>query len=127
MQNYQKNSRKIGDVGEQATADFLVRHGYEILCRNYTVRGGEIDIIARKNGVTAFVEVKTRKPSPLEEGEQAITPAKKKRIIATAQRFIDEVMKDCGICRFDVAVVTVSDNVVKRLKYYVSAFDASKQ
>lgn len=127
MQNYQKNSRKTGDVGEQAAAEFLKRSGYEILKRNYTVRGGEIDIIARKNGVTAFVEVKTRKPQPLEEGEQAITPAKKKRLIAAAQRYLNEVMNDCGSCRFDVAVVTVSDNVVKRLKYYAGAFDASNQ
>ena len=44
MQNYQKNSRKTGDIGEQATADFLVKNGYEILRRNYTVRGGEIDM-----------------------------------------------------------------------------------
>lgn len=127
MQSYQKKSREIGDVGEQATADFLERNGYEIVKRNYTVRGGEIDIIARKNGVTAFVEVKTRKPSPLEKGEQAITLTKRKRIIAAAQRYIDEVSKDCESCRFDVAVVTVSDNVVKRLKYYVGAFDSSKQ
>ena len=127
MQNYQKNSRKIGDIGEQATADFLLRHGYEILRRNYTVRGGEIDIIARKGSMTCFVEVKTRQPSPLEEGEQAITPTKKKRIVAAAQRFIDEVKSDCEDCRFDVAVVTVSDNTVKHLKYYVGAFDGSKQ
>ena len=127
MQNYQKNSRKIGDVGEQATADFLVRSGYEILKRNYTVRGGEIDIIARKGKVTCFVEVKTRKPSPLEEGEQAITAAKKRRIVAAAQRFIDEVKSDCEQCRFDVAVVTVSDNTVRHLKYYVNALDGSKQ
>ena len=127
MQSYQKNSRKIGDIGEQATADFLQRHGYEILERNYTVRGGEIDIIASKDNVTAFVEVKTRKENPLEQGEQAITPAKKKRLVAAAQRYIDEVMKNCKNCRFDVAVVTVSDNVVKHLKYYVNAFDGSKQ
>lgn len=127
MQSYQKNSRKIGDIGEQATADFLQRHGYAILERNYTVRGGEIDIIASKDDVTAFVEVKTRKENPLEQGEQAITPAKKKRLVAAAQRYIDEVMKNCKNCRFDVAVVTVSDNVVKHLKYYVNAFDGSKQ
>lgn len=125
MQNYQKNSRKIGDIGEQATADFLLRHGYEILKRNYTVRGGEIDIIARKGSMTCFVEVKTRQPSPLEEGEQAITPTKKKRIVAAAQRFIDEVKSDCEQCRFDVAVVTVSDKTVTHLKYYVDAFDGS--
>jgi putative endonuclease len=127
MQNYQKNSRKTGDIGEQATAEFLQRHGYEILDRNYTVRGGEIDIIAAKNGTTVFVEVKTRKEDPLEEGEQAITPLKKKRIVAAAQRYIDEVMKNCETCRFDVAVVTVSDKAVKHLKYYVNAFDGSNQ
>ncbi|MBP1537142.1 MAG: YraN family protein [Ruminococcus sp.] len=127
MQSYQKNSRKIGDIGEQATADFLQRHGYAILERNYTVRGGEIDIIASKDNVTAFVEVKTRKENPLEQGEQAITPAKKKRLVAAAQRYIDEVMMNCDTCRFDVAVVTVSDNAVKHLKYYVNAFDGSKQ
>ena len=127
MQSYQKNSRKIGDIGEQATADFLQRHGYAILERNYTVRGGEIDIIATKDNVTAFVEVKTRKENPLEQGEQAITPAKKKRLVAAAQRYIDEVMMNCDTFRFDVAVVTVSDNAVKHLKYYVNAFDGSKQ
>lgn len=127
MQNYQKNSRKTGDIGEQATAEFLQRHGYEILDRNYTVRGGEIDIIAAKNGTTVFVEVKTRKEDPLEEGEQAITRLKKKRIVAAAQRYIDEVMKNCETCRFDVAVVTVSDKAVKHLKYYVNAFDGSNQ
>ena len=127
MQSYQKNSRKIGDIGEQATADFLQRHGYAILERNYTVRGGEIDIIASKDDVTAFVEVKTRKENPLEQGEQAITPAKKKRLVAAAQRYIDEVMMNCDTFRFDVAVVTVSDNAVKHLKYYVNAFDGSKQ
>jgi putative endonuclease len=127
MQSYQKNSRKIGDIGEQATADFLQRHGYAILERNYTVRGGEIDIIASKDNVTAFVEVKTRKENPLEQGEQAITPAKKKRLVAAAQRYIDEVMMNCDTFRFDVAVVTVSDNAVKHLKYYVNAFDGSKQ
>ena len=127
MQSYQKNSRKIGDIGEQATADFQQRHGYAILERNYTVRGGEIDIIASKDNVTAFVEVKTRKENPLEQGEDAITPTKKKRLVAAAQRYIDEVMKNCKQCRFDVAVVTVSDNAVKHLKYYVNAFDGSKQ
>lgn len=127
MQNYQKNSREIGNIGEQATADFLERKGYEILRRNYTVRGGEIDIIARKERVVAFVEVKTRKESPLSQGEEAITAAKKRRIIAAAQRFIDEVLKDCGDFRFDVAVVTVSDRAVRHLKYYVGAFDSSNQ
>ena len=38
--------RKAGNIGEDAVCGFLVRHGYEIIKRNFTVRGGEIDIIA---------------------------------------------------------------------------------
>ncbi len=127
MQNYQSISRKTGDIGERAAADFLVRNGYKILDRNYTVRGGEIDIIAQKDETIAFVEVKTRKEAPLSEGEEAITPVKKKRLIATAERYYIEVLKCRGNCRFDVCVVTVSDRLVKHLKYYVNAFDGSKQ
>ena len=37
--------RKAGNIGEDAVCGFLVRHGYEIIKRNFTVRGGEIDII----------------------------------------------------------------------------------
>ena len=52
--------RKAGNIGEDAVCGFLVRHGYEIIKRNFTVRGGEIDIIAEKADIIAFVEVKTR-------------------------------------------------------------------
>ena len=125
MQNYQKNSRKIGDIGERATADFLLRNGYEILKRNYTVRGGEIDIIARKGSVTCFVEVKTRKHDPLTSGEDAITKAKKNHLIYAAQRYLDRLGEPCS-ARFDVAVVEHENGRVKKVRYYVSAFDASK-
>ena len=40
--------RKAGNIGEDAVCGFLVRHGYKIIKRNFTVRGGEIDIIAEK-------------------------------------------------------------------------------
>ncbi|MGN0595557.1 MAG: YraN family protein [Hominimerdicola sp.] len=121
-----QNSRSIGNFGEDVVCDFLVRHGYEILARNYTIRGGEIDIIAKKGETIAFVEVKTRMENSLTTGEEAITESKKKHIIKTAQCFFDKLEEPCD-CRFDVAVVQVHDKKVKRLKYYVSAFDASKR
>ena len=57
------STRAIGKKGERIAARYLKQHGYRILCRNYLVYGGEIDIIAldRENGKTVFVEVKTRK------------------------------------------------------------------
>ena len=56
------------------------------LKRNYTVRGGEIDIIAKKNDCVAFVEVKTRKLDAFQSGEEAVTKSKQKRIIKTAKK-----------------------------------------
>lgn len=125
QRNVNNNYREIGDVGEEATANFLLKNGYEILKRNYTVRGGEIDIIAKKNDVIAFVEVKTRGKNPIVTGENAITKSKKQLIIKTAERFLLTLNKPCN-CRFDVAVVEAREMKVVRLKYYVSAFDASK-
>lgn len=119
------NSREIGDIGEQATVEFLVKNGYEILKRNYTVRGGEIDIIAKKNKVVAFVEVKTRGKNPLVTGEKAVTEKKRRHIVKTAEHYLNTLDQPCD-CRFDVAVAEVKDRKIVRLKYYVSAFDASK-
>ena len=125
QKNQNCNYREIGDVGEEATAQFLIKNGYEILKRNYTVRGGEIDIIAKKGDLIAFVEVKTRRKNSTTTGEDAITKSKKQFIIRTAERFLMTLNEPCD-CRFDVAVAEVKDMKIMRLKYYVSAFDASK-
>ena len=54
------DKKEIGNFGEDFTAKFLKKSGYKILERNYHSRYGEIDIIASKGAVLAFVEVKTR-------------------------------------------------------------------
>jgi putative endonuclease len=56
---------------------------YSILARRYRIRGGEIDIIARRGDTIAFVEVKTR--STLHEASSAITPSKRRRISRAAR------------------------------------------
>lgn len=53
-------SREIGARGEDEAARFLISSGYTVVERNYRVRGGEIDIIARIGDEFIFVEVKTR-------------------------------------------------------------------
>ncbi len=120
------NAKNIGNNGENAVCDFLVRNGYEIIKRNFTIKGGEIDIIAMKGNVVAFVEVKTRKPGSLEDGESAITYKKKCFIIKTAETYVDKFGKDDDIYRFDVAVVIADKGEIKKIKYYAGAFDASK-
>lgn len=116
--------RKAGNIGEDAVCGFLVRHGYEIIKRNFTVRGGEIDIIAEKADTIAFVEVKTRTIGSMTSAEEAVDLRKQRLIIRTAQAYLQNAVQPLQ-CRFDVATVETEGGKVKKLRYYVNAFDAS--
>ena len=60
--------------------------GYRVIARSYVVRGGEIDIIARRGSAVAFVEVKAR--PTLEEALIAVTPAKQRRMSIAARHWL---------------------------------------
>ena len=54
-----KHNQNIGKIGEETACKFLMKHGYQIILRNYWKKWGEIDIVAKKDRVIHFVEVKT--------------------------------------------------------------------
>lgn len=123
--NHGNYNKRIGNLGEVATCHYISSLGFEVVCRNYTINGGEIDIIACDNEYLLFIEVKTRVQNSLTSGFDAITKAKKKCIVKTASRFcIDNVIKLQP--RFDVAEVTIDsyENVLD-IKYYPNAFDTT--
>ncbi len=66
MKNFTSNTQKIGELGEDVACKFLVKNGFSILERNYTKKWGEIDIIAQKENVLYFIEVKSRSVSSLD-------------------------------------------------------------
>ena len=53
--------RALGDFGERVAAAHLEAKGYRILATKFRMREGEVDVIAERGGVVAFVEVKTRR------------------------------------------------------------------
>ena len=55
------NTTGIGRTGEDIACTYLKGNGYIVLKRNYRAARGEIDIVAKKGSLLAFVEVKTRK------------------------------------------------------------------
>lgn len=48
-----------GQMGENIVANFLTKKGFDVICRNYKKKWGELDIVASKDNVLHFVEVKT--------------------------------------------------------------------
>ena len=84
-------SRKIGHAAEEAAAAWLEGLGYEILERNYYAKRGEIDLVAQKDGVLHFVEVKySDRADPLER----ITPAKLRRLLFAIERYLAQKRVD---------------------------------
>ena len=122
--------RKIGNLGEQAAIKYLRKNGYRIIRKNYTAVGAEIDIIAQKDGVTAFVEVKARNIKNLGTYEprpaSAVTPEKQRKIIRTASYFLSRYNEKTRI-RFDVIEVYLEDFVlgvkIKEIKHLIDAFN----
>lgn len=95
---------KIGKTGENKATAYLIRKGYKILERNYRSHHGEIDIIAQKDGITVFVEVKTRTQDTYGRPVEAVNFYKRKSIIAVSQMYLATKSYNSQ-CRFDVIEV----------------------
>ena len=97
-------SRAEGTWGEAEVANYLRRRGYTLLAHGFHCRFGEIDLIARKDGVLCFVEVKTRTNLSCGLPREYVTPKKQERLRKTAAWYLMVKDLDCP-ARFDVAEV----------------------
>ena len=98
------DTKLIGRFGEAAAGEYLRRKGYKLLGLNYRTRFGEIDLIASKGKIVAFVEVKTRRSDDFAQAREFVTPAKQRRILAAAQAWLQGAA--CSLQpRFDVIEV----------------------
>ncbi len=98
------SAKLTGNRGEDAACRYLSDRGYEILARNYTVRYGELDIVAKKDGLVSFVEVKARKNTAFGSAAEAVSLSKQRKLAAAAGMWLAESGWD-GPTRFDVAEV----------------------
>lgn len=117
-----------GKFGEDYTAEQVQKRGMTILARNFRRAGGELDLVAERDGELIFIEVKTRKFGSMTEGADALDRTKKRRILLTALKFAEERGLSGAPMRFDLSELTVTTEENPRVlewNYYPDAFDAS--
>lgn len=115
------NLGDLGKKGEDMVVSFLRKKGHTIIKRNYMCRLGEIDIIAEKDGVLLFVEVKTRKENAFVSPHEAVDAYKINRMTLTAEDYLSKTETTLQP-RFDVAEVTVKTGGGFTLNYIKNAF-----
>ena len=96
------NKRAFGSAGEDAACDFLTAKGWQIIGRNVRRGRGEIDIIARKKQITAFIEVKRRSSTAFGAPAEAVNTEKQRRIAQAAALYMQENGLEDARIRFDV-------------------------
>ncbi len=90
-----------GRNAEQRATWWLRLRGYRILQRNYRIRGGEIDLIARTGNTLCFIEVKARAGNAYFGSLESVSPAQIQRILRAAHIYLI-TNPHTGPCRFDV-------------------------
>lgn len=96
----------IGEEGERFAAEYLKKQGYTLLERNFRIRGGEIDIIARLAEEIIFFEVKSRSNSNYGYPEEGVDFFKKKHIARAVKEYIRKLrISESTYLRFDVIAI----------------------
>lgn len=112
-------NKEIGYKGELIAIEYLVKAGYEVICKNYRNTRYEIDIIAQKDDTLVFVEVKTRNSLIYGDPEESVDNRKIDRILKCAHEYIVESgwVKEI---RFDI--ITVNLRQVPAINHIRDAF-----
>jgi putative endonuclease len=111
---------RTGLSAEARAAAWLMAKGYRILARRFRTPHGEIDLVARKRDLVAFIEVKAR--ASLDDAAYAVTPRQQARIIAAAQAWLMAHPEHAELeLRFDA--VLIAPRCLPR--HLLAAFDAS--
>ncbi len=97
-------AQHTGQSGEDLAARFLEANGYQIIERNYRYRRAEVDLIAQKEQLLIFVEVKTRKNNNFGNPEDFVDHRKAAHIIAAADHYVHQHNWQ-GDIRFDIIAI----------------------
>lgn len=111
---------QTGISAESRACVYLIAKGYRILARRFKTPYGEIDIVAKRRGLLAFVEVKAR--ATLDGAAYSVTPQQQARIVNAAQMWLSTHDNHAELdMRFDVVLIAPKSLPL----HLMAAFDAS--
>lgn len=121
-------SRKLGELGENLAAQFLVNNGYRLVVANFKVPigrnrndaeiTGEIDLIALDGETLCFIEVKTRSSNDFAEPSAAVNLRKQRQIIRTARVYRNIFRLRDIEHRFDVVSIVLGKNAAPHIELF---------
>lgn len=115
--------RLLGAKGEQCAARYLREKGYDILSGNISLGTGEIDIVAFKDDVIYFVEVKTRTAGGMTAPAEAVNYKKQENLKSAAAAYITKYKLQKFKFYFDIIeVVTDTNGSIININHIENAF-----
>lgn len=118
------NTIQTGAAGERIARHYLRAKGYAIVECNWSTAFGELDIVAKRDDLLVFVEVKTRRGASTESALEAVTAAKHERLLKAVYQYLHERDIDADSqWRLDVIGVAIAANGPPRIDHVEDAFD----
>ena len=105
MNDPMNSAHRLGERGEALAWNFLRKQGYSILEKNYRTRFGEVDVVAQKQGVLIFLEVKTRRDSRFGLPSEAVDWKKRRKLGQVAEAYLIAKGLENRPARFDILSV----------------------
>lgn len=121
-----KQTNRFGLVGERVAERWLLARGWRVLQRRYRNGHRDIDLIAERDGLVAFVEVKARSGEQFGDPVEAVNWKKRNELARSAMTWIDRHGKPGEQYRFDVIGVLVTGERV-RVRHVENAFLLSRR
>lgn len=112
----QTSAQAKGQRAELLALSYLQKQGLMLVEQNFTIRGGEVDLIMQEKDTLVFIEVRARQANSLVHPFESITPQKCRNIQLAAQVFLMKHQAHHFYLRFDVIGVNLHNNEVEWLK-----------
>lgn len=113
---------RVGERGETLAAEFLQRAGWAIVARNFRAGHKEVDLVARRGEVVAFIEVKTRSGLAFGHPLEAITASKQHEIETVANAWIERFGRPDEAYRFDAVAILISPGSEPEIQHVEDAW-----